>query len=196
MNNCIFTGHCINKICDQSCPDLVEATNLLDRNDISLNSKVFNTDPKLIAKYSQLLNSSKGKIVSIVTKDTVDAAELLTYCAICKLWRGSRVHVTVYNLKLSKYLEDIQNSWNAKSNNDLLEYQKIWASQAKTLIISNIDYVNFKEFQCQTLLSLIQSRRRPELTTIIVSPNPTSLIGSGNLFTSLTSMINDTKSKL
>jgi len=53
------------------------------------------------------------------------------------------------------------------------------------LIISNIDFVNFKDFQCQTLLSLLQSRDKAEFGTIIVSPQTQSLVGSGLFFNRL-----------
>ena len=53
------------------------------------------------------------------------------------------------------------------------------------LIVSNIDFVNFKDFQCQKLLSLLQSREKPDLGTIIVSPPTQSLVGSGLFFNRL-----------
>ena len=72
---------------------------------------------------------------------------------------------------------------------DNTEYTKIWSESAKLLIISNIDYVNFKEFQCQTLLSLIQNRDANGLSTIIVSPQITSLAGDGLFFGQLKNMM-------
>jgi hypothetical protein len=101
----------------------------------------------------------------------------------------------VYNLKLSQYLEGIQNSWSGSSNLDALEYQKIWVSKAKLLIISNIDFVNFKDFQCQTLLSLLQSRDKPDMGTIVVSPTTQSLVGSGLFFNRLHEILGRTTIK-
>ena len=89
------------------------------------------------------------------------------------------MHTLVYNLKLSQYLDSVQNSWTANTSKDDLEYQEIWLSKAKLLIVSNIDFVNFKDFQCQKLLSLLQSREKPDLGTIIVSPPTQSLVGIG-----------------
>ncbi len=185
MNNCMFTGHCIKATCDQSCPALAEASFLLEQNGISINSRVFHTEPVLLTKYNRIVADSEGKIQTVIAKDTNAVAELITYCGICKYWKGSRLHTSVYNLKLSQHLEDIQGSWKNSSNLDDLEYQKIWVSKAKLLIISNIDFVNFKDFQCQTLLQLLQSRDKPELGTIIVSPQIQSIVGSGLFFNRL-----------
>ncbi len=185
MNKCIFSGHCIKSTCDQSCPAFVESSFLLEQNGISINSNVFHTDATVLSKYNKIIENSEGKLQTVIAKNTNSIAELLTYCGICKYWKGSRLHTVVYNLKLSQYLEGIQNSWSNTSNLDDLEYQKIWVSKAKLLIISNIDYVNFKDFQCQTLLSLLQTRDKPEFGTIIVSPQTQTLVGSGLFFNRL-----------
>lgn len=189
MYNCIFNGHCTKAVCDQSCPNLVQTNYLLERNQItynkgSFNSPVFHANKADIAKYSKIIDNCEGKIKTVTASNTNAVAELLTYCGICKYWDGSRLHATVYNLKLSQYIETVQKSWNNKSSDDA-DYINIWASSAKLLIISNIDYVTFKEFQCQTLLSLLQNREKPELSTIIVSPQINSLVGDGQFFTIL-----------
>ena len=195
MYNCIFSGHCIKESCDQSCPSLAEASFLMEQNGISINSGVFHSDPELLAKYNKVIdNSETTPLQTVLVKNTNAVAEILAFCGICKYYRGSRLHTTVYNLKLSQYLEKVQNSWSGSSSLDDLEYQKIWVSKAKLLIISNIDYVNFKDFQCQTLLSLLQSRDKPDMATIIVSPNQ-PLVGSGLFFTRLQELINRTKVK-
>lgn len=183
MYNCIFTGFCVNGECDKACPDYVESTYLLEKNNISLKSSVFHADPKLVQRYSSIVSSSDEKrLITVVANNTNEAAELLTYCGICKHWKHSRLHMVVYNLRFSQYLDNIQKSWNTKGMTEDTEYVKIWAESAKLLIISNIDYVNFKEFQCTTLLSLIQNRDANGLSTIIVSPQIKSLAGDGNFF--------------
>lgn len=194
MNNCIFSGHCIKEQCDQSCPTLTETTFLLEQNNIGLNSNVFHTDPALIHKYCKIIDNTDRTLQTVLVKNTNNVAELIAYCGICKYWRGSRLRTIVYNLKLSQYLDNIQNSWSANANKDDLEYQKLWIDNAKLLIISNIDFVNFKDFQCQTLLSLLQSRDKPGLNTIIVAPNQ-PLIGSGLFFTRLQETLSRTTVK-
>lgn len=192
MHNCIFSGHCIKSCCDQSCPALAESSHLLAQNGIGLNSNVFHTESNILARYNRIIENSDGRLQTVVANNTNQVAELLAYCGICKYWKGSRLHTVVYSLKLSQYLESIQNSWSRASNTDDLEYQDIWIKKAKLLIISNMDYVNFKDFQCQTLLSLLQSRDKPEFGTIIVTPNPKSLVGGGLFFTRLQDMLGRT----
>lgn len=189
MQNCIFSGHCSKQVCDKSCPTLAETTYLLERNNIAMNSDVFHADRAKLSKFSSLLDSSEGKLRTVISKDTVSDADLITYCGICKNWKGSRLHCTVYNLKYSQYIEMIQKSWGAKSESSELEYMRIFAASAKVLIISNIDYINFKDFQCQTLLTLLQSRAGSEFTTIIVSPPVSSLVGDSPFFGKLTEII-------
>jgi len=195
MQNCMFTGHCIKSSCDQSCPALQESSFLLEQNKIGLNSNVFHADAALIAKYINIVNNSDGKVQTVIAKNTNQIAELITYCGICKYWKGSRLHTAVYNLRLSQYLEGVQGSWSGNSNLDDLEYQKIWISKAKLLIISNMDFINFKDFQCQTLLTLLQSRDKPDMGTIIVTPQPQALVGSGLFFPRLQETLNRTIAK-
>lgn len=192
MHDCIFSGHCIKAVCDQSCPDYITANWLLEKNNLNMNSRVFNTNTNLLNKYSNLLDSSEGKLITVISNDTNTTADMLAYAGICKHWKNSRLHTVVYNLKLSQYLDNLSSSWNTKASSDDLDYQKIWGSGAKVLIISNIDYVNFKEFQCQTLLTLLQSRDKPEFTTVIVSPPLTALVGSGQFFGRLHEVLNKT----
>lgn len=196
MHDCIFTGYCVNGECDKACPDYVESTYLLEKNNINLKSNVFHADPRIIQKYQNVVNLSLDKkLITIVANNTNEASELLTYCGICKHWKHSRLHMVVYNLRFSQYLDNIQKSWNTKNVTDNAEYTKIWAESAKLLIISNIDYVNFKEFQCQTLLSLIQNRDANGLSTIIVTPQITSLAGDGLFFGQLKNMMTNSIQK-
>lgn len=179
MYNCIFSAHCTEQFCDKSCPILAETSYLLERNKISMQSKVFDADKTEIAKYVDLLNQ-EDTLSLLVCKDTVKSAELLTYCAICKHWRGNRLHCNVYNLKYSSYLETLKQSWSVKTESDELEYIKIWIRSAKVLIISNLDFVNFGDFESQTLLNIIQSRNEIGKSTIIVSPPVRDLIKKPN----------------
>ena len=189
MQNCIFSGHCSKQVCDKSCPTLVETTYLLERNGIAMSSDVFRADPERLSRFSDIIDSSEGKLRTISSTNTVQDADLLTYCSICKNWKGSRLHCTVYNLKYSKYIEMIKKSWSTKSETSDLEYMRIFSSSAKVLIISNIDYVNFRDFECQTLLTLLQSRAGSEYTTFIVSPPVKSLVGDSLFFGKLTEII-------
>lgn len=156
-----------------------------------MNSEVFHTDPKRLSKMASIVDSSEGTLKTVITKNTVQDADLLSYIAICRNWKGSRLHCTVYNLRYSQYIEMMKKSWSAKSETSELEYMRIFSSSAKVLIVSNIDYVNFRDFECQTLLTLLQSRSGDEYTTIIVSPPVTSLVGDSPFFGRLTEIIKE-----
>lgn len=171
MRNCIFTAHCTEGICDQSCPILVETSYLMERNGISSNSSVFHSSESDITLACDVLKEFSGKFGVLKVDDTVKYSELITYCAICQNWRGSRLNCTVYNLKYSTYLDEERKSWNYEKPSDDLEYVKIWSNMAKVLIISNFDYVNFGDFESQKILNLIQTRSQQDLTTIMVCPS-------------------------
>ena len=184
MHNCIFTANCLETTCDKSCPTYVETSYLLERNGISSSSYLF-SDPRVdVPKLTRILDTFKDKEGVVIVSNTstgfttVQWAEALTYCAICHNWRGSRLHCVVYNLKLSKYLDDIKQSWSAKTNDEDLEYVKIWSETAKVLIISNFDFVNFGDFEAQTLLNLLQARQVEGKTTLLVSPPINHLVSS------------------
>lgn len=194
MYNCIFTGHCIEDgICNGSCPILAQTAYLLERNGIAMNNSVFKMSAEEIAKYSNLLSIAHGRIASVVVSGrtfTNQAADALTYCAICDNWKGSQLHCTTYNLKFSQYIESLQKSWSSANSDETSSYMEVWATQAKVLIISNIDFVNFKDFQCQKLLSLLQVREGTDMTTIIVCPPISSIVGEGRFFGRLTDILN------
>lgn len=182
MKDCIFSGHCMELRCDRSCPALVQTTYLLERNGIPINSNVFKTDPVQVNKTLKLLDDVKGSFRVVLDSDTAARATLLTYCSICQNWKGSQLHCVVYHLKYSQYIDELQSSWKGGESEEL-SYMKIWVKSAKVLIISGIDFVNFKNFNCQTLLELIQQRSsNPDNTTIVVSPKLSSLVGDGGFF--------------
>lgn len=189
MYNCIFSGHCTNSMCDKSCPTLAETTYLLERNNINMSSEVFRSDKHTIDRYYDMLKENEGKLTTIISSDTVKTADLITYCGICHKWKGSRLHCTVYNLRYSQYVDSIRSSWSTNVESEELEYMRIWSHTASILVISNLDYVNFRDFECQTLLSLIQDRSSKNLTTVVVTPNTSSLVGKSPFFGTLTSLL-------
>lgn len=191
MKDCIFSGHCMELRCDKSCPAFVQTSYLLERNEIPINSTVFRADPVQVNNTLKLLDTAKGSFrVVIDNNDTAGKANLLTYCSICQNWRGSQMHCVVYHLHYSQYIDEMQSSWNSKGESEHLGYTKIWLKSAKVLIISGIDFVNFKTFNCQTLLELIQQRStNPDNTTILVSPQLSSLVGEGGFFLRLQDMM-------
>ena len=179
MHNCIFTAHCTEAFCDKSCPILVETSYLLERNGLQFNNPVFSAPINKVRKMLNILEAADGRFGTyIVSSDetTIQSADLLTYCAICKYWKGSRLHCNVYNLKYSKYIDELKKSWSNAPESDAVQYMKIWSESAKVLIVSNFDYVNFGDFESQTMLNLIQQRQSNNLTTILVSPQIGTLV--------------------
>lgn len=188
MVNCIFTAHCMEMSCDNSCPMLVETSYLLERNNLNINSPVFYKYPNKIPEILKLLEENEGQFCGYKIEGemtTIEAADLITYCAICKNWRGSQLHCTVYNLRYSKYLDELKKSWNMKGDSETVEFMQIWAESAKVLIISNFDYIKFGDFESQTMLNLIQSRQAAGLTTIVVTPPAKNLISGNSSFASI-----------
>lgn len=193
MYNCIFTSHCIETFCDKSCPILAETSYLLERNGIQPANPIFHASASKIAKYMQLLENREGQLTActIDSKDnTVYEADLLTYCAICKYWKGSRLHCTVYNLRYAKYMDELKKSWKAGESEEL-QYMKIWSESAKVLVVSNTDYVSFTDFESQTLLNLIQQRQADGLTTIVVRPYGGGIRTTNSTKYVFTSMLQD-----
>lgn len=183
MKDCIFCEYCRDTICDQSCPSYVEMSFLLERNNIATSNSVFSRSTSAIAEYSTLLEKHSGKIKAVQTKmSTVQTADMLTYCACCKYFRGSRLNTVVYNLKYAWYIDAIKQSWSMKEEPSDLQYAKIWSSTTETLIISGMDYVNFGDFECQTLLQLLQQRESKHKTTFLIIPEIRQLIGKGDFF--------------
>ena len=68
-----------------------------------------------------------------------------------------------------------------KSEPTELQYMKIFIDSCRVLIISGLDFIMFKDFQCQTLLTLLQDREAENKQTILVLPK-TDLLGEGPFF--------------
>lgn len=191
MYNCIFTPHCTEMICDGSCPTLVETSYLLERNEISMNSSVFTKKQSDVDFALHCLSVADGRSAAMISSNSISDAELLTYCAICQNWQGSRLHCNVYNLKYSKYIDALKKSWTTKEEPESLEYMQIWSNSAKVLIVSNIDFVKFNDFEAQTLLNLLQLRESAGQTTIVVCPPINELVGYGKFFARLQKVLDD-----
>lgn len=200
MNNCVLADKCSRTACDKSCPAYTEIDYLLSRNNIPLSSKVYNADFKIIGKYNDILDWHTNDTATVFVRNdamssTINAAQLMTFVGICKHWKGNCLHCSVYHLKFSTYLDDIQRSWSSRDNAESLEYQTIWVRTAKVLIISNLDFISFKDFQAQTLLNLIHERNSQGLSTIIISPPVGDLLGdmSSPFFKRLREVLSTTK---
>lgn len=183
QNFCPYTGHCIKPECTMACVEYGEMTYLLERNGIEKTNSVFNRSPKILRDGMSVLHESEGKLTYLVSDHVKETSDLLSYLAICENWYGNRLHCCVYHLDFYKFLEQTQKSWSMTSMPDDLEYSQIWMNSAKILVISNFEFVQFKDFQAQTMLNIINSRMNDGKTTILVGPPLASLVGvNGSVF--------------
>lgn len=190
MRNCIYTAHCMEPFCDKSCPIFAEISYLLERNNLIDSSSVYNAPKEDVELASKIFDDCEEGVYTFIVprgKSSNYYADMITYCGICKYWKGSQLHLNVYNLRYSSYLDRVKKSWSKKTEFEDLEYSEIWMKSTKVLVVSNFDYVNFGDFESQQLLELIQGRQNEGLITIFVSPNLNSLVStkSSAFFSSL-----------
>ena len=185
MKHCPFSNTCTSGICDRSCPSFAEISYLLERNSLLESKDVYRSAPKDISAALKALHSADGKLVCVISPNTIETSNMLAYCAICENWKGSQLHCSVYRLKFSKYMETLQGSFNTRETPESLEMENIFIERAKILIVANLDFVKFTDFHAQKLLSIIHARLDDGLSTIIVAPKLNTLVGSGAFFTRL-----------
>lgn len=182
--DCPFKQFCRKTTCSNICPDYIEIQYLLERNNLDRDMSIYTRSLKAIQEASEWLTAASETYKVVISDDTAETASRLTYVAICDHWKGNTLHCSVYHLNFTDYLNKLQQSWNGASS-DELDYINIFIDKAKVLIISNFDYIQFKDFQAQTLLNMFTNRKVNHQSTIIVSPRISSLVGSGPFFTRL-----------
>lgn len=182
--DCPFSDQCIDSVCDKSCPKNAEMMYLLERNKLSMQSPVFKSTNSMIQKATKYLHTEESLSV-VQTEKPIDMSELIAYLACCDKWRGNCCNCSVYHLNFSGYLTDLQRSFSMQNKPDALEYEEIWMNYAPTLIISGLDYVQYKDFSAQELLNLISNRERDRKKTIIVCSKVDNLAGKGQSFEQL-----------
>lgn len=195
MFDCIYTAHCIRDVCDLACQVHTEIQYWMERCDIKINNPILHCDDSKIAKAQQLIESNTGKLVTVKSKDTAEFGDILSYVAICLHGRGTALTHGIYKLNFSEFMDEIKHSWQTHSDSNKLEFMKIWANSENYLIIVGLDYIKFGDFESQTLLQLIQSRRSPEKSTFVVIPESESLVGANNsiFFTRLMDVLEEAK---
>lgn len=184
VSECPFSNQCTEIVCDKSCPRNAELMYLLERNKLSMQSPVFQSTDSMIQKASKLLHIDESIIV-VQSDKPVDASELIVYLACCEKWHGNCYNCSVYHLNFSGYLSDLQRSFSMQNKPDSLEYEELFMSYAPTLIISGLDYIQFKDFSAQELINLIGNRERERKKTIVVCQKVDNLVGKGQSFEQL-----------
>lgn len=191
VNNCVFGAFCCEQICDRSCTKWAQMDYLMMRNGLDYSSRPFQLKQESLDRYIQAYESSIGKTIVFTSKDTIKSAEALAYVAVCNKWKGSAMRVKSFHLMFSKYVDALQSSW-GNSKTDDVAYSEIWSKSSDVLIISGMDYVNFKDYQSQLLLQLVQDREREGKTTILVCPRIENVMGSGKMYSLLISKMKQT----
>lgn len=190
VSDCMFSPYCCATLCDRSCPKWAQTDYLLMRNGLSYSSRPFRMKQSSLDKYISVYEKacSCGSAVTVTCKDAVKVAEVMSYVAVCNTWQGSAMRVKCYHLLYSQYLESVQSSFGGHMNEDA-QYAELWSKSCNVLVISGIDYVNFKDFQSQKLLQLLQDRERKRKATIIVSPKVENIMGGGKMYDLLLSKL-------
>lgn len=182
MIDCIYGANCICKQCDLACPAHAEIKYWLDRCGIDIENNVYRTDASTLDSVRHIVESSTNRLNSMRVKDTLKASDLFCYCAICLYGRGNAFNGGVYNLNFHKYIDEIKKSWTNRYESEWLEYARLWNLSSDYLIISHLDYINFNDFESQTLLTLFQERNKSNKTTFVLLPKGIKLVGKGQFY--------------
>ena len=171
-----------------SCAKNVMSQLMLKKSDINNYSRCheISTDTKLVCH--NILEKSYGRFSTLETKklnlNSSECADLLLYTAVCDMCEGYGSSISAYHLKYSSYIQSIKDSWSQGVSASLSEIQA-FSSSSKVLIVSGLDYMNFKDFESQTMLVLLESRAKPNLSTVLTINSIDNLTGSGPFFTPL-----------
>lgn len=195
MNDCIYSPYCTRKQCDLACTVRAESSYWLNRCQIPMYSSVFKSPIESIQLTRNIITKNIGKVNSVFVKNTVSASDLYCYCCICMYGQHKAFSNGIYNLNFSEYLEETKRSWKLAEEPESLEMMRIWTNSAYFLVISHLDYVQFGDFECQTLLRLIQDKEKQQTTTFIIVPKDDPLIGKGHFFPRLQQKLKEVRVK-
>lgn len=187
--HCPFKPYCRKSTCDAACPDLLEIQYLLERNNLNNNNSIYTLPVKDIQKASEWLTAASNPLRVVISDNTLDTASCLTYAAICKHWKGNTLHCSVYRLDFADYIDREKSSYSTYTPDDMFEYIKIFIQKAKVLIISNIDFMQFNDFNAKTLIAILSRRMFNQQTTIVISPKLNKLMGSGQVYQALIDLL-------
>lgn len=182
MFNCIFTPYCIHETCDLACPRHAEILYWMKRCRLDINNPVLNSPAAKINYVTQLIKENQNTVSAFKAEKPVDSAHLFSYVAICNYGIGTGLNGGVYHLNFQEYLDELKRSWQTKFDSEDLTNMRIWNQSANYLIISNLEYIKFGDFESQTLLALLQSRDKPDKTTFVILNKKEPLIGTDSIF--------------
>lgn len=185
---CSYSSYCTRKFCDMSCAKNAMADVLFEKSEISWSDLVFRSNRYKLESFWKIIQDHVNSYAVIVAEKSSEIANQYTYAAICNNCDRFGSRVSVYHLKYGKYMQSIRDSWSSGVSSKLKE-QNAFISTSNVLVISGLDYVNFRDFECQTLLTILQDREKPGLSTIIVIRDVDSMVGSSEFFKLLKSKL-------
>ena len=84
----------------------------------------------------------------------------------------------VVHVSYSTYIQQIKDSW-SQGVSDKLQRLQNNINNVEILVISGLDYCIFNDFESQTILNLIESRKMENKYTVIVLKDISQLSGKG-----------------
>lgn len=175
---CPFSSQCERAFCDYSCGKNVLFDVMMKKSQIKPQD-VGAISVKLRDKVKQDLAKFKGSTIYIIAnRGNKMLGDIYAWLAACKLCPYYGSDVTVYHLKYSKYLEQLRQSWATKYEPEELIEARCFINTARVLIVSSLEYVQYKDFESQTLFSLLGERSyNREFTTIVIGPEINTWLG-------------------
>lgn len=175
---CPFSSQCERAFCDYSCGKNVLFDVMMKKSEIKPQD-VGAISVKLRDKVKQDLTKFKGSTIYITAnRGNKMLGDIYAWLAACKLCPYYGSDVTVYHLKYSKYLEQLRQSWATKYEPEELIEARCFINTARVLIVSSLEYVQYKDFESQTLFSLLGERSyNRDFTTIVIGPEINTWLG-------------------
>lgn len=175
---CPFSSQCERAFCDYSCGKNVLFDVMMKKSEIKPQD-VGAISVKLRDKVRQDLAEFKGSTIYITAnRGSKMLGDIYAWLAACKLCPYYGSDVTVYHLKYSKYLEQLRQSWATKYEPEELIEARCFINTARVLVVSSLEYVQYKDFESQTLFSLLGERSyNREFTTIVIGPEINTWLG-------------------
>lgn len=175
---CPFSSQCERAFCDYSCGKNVLFDVMMKKSEIKPQD-VGAISVKLRDKVKQDLAKFKGSTIYITAnRGNKMLGDIYAWLAACKLCPYYGSDVTVYHLKYSKYLEQLRQSWATKYEPEELIEARCFINTARVLVVSSLEYIQYKDFESQTLFSLLGERSyNRDFTTIVIGPEINTWLG-------------------
>lgn len=172
--DCKFVESCTRDWCDYSCGIDDNYDVMYERCNISgIELKYKQED--LIRDWNTIVNSDG--VICIQSKDISNKVREIVYTCICRYIKA-KMGPHVVHVSYSTYVQQIKDSW-SQGVSDKLQRLQNNINNVEILVISGLDYCIFNDFESQTILNLIESRKMENKYTVIVLKDISQLSGKG-----------------